>query len=156
MGGAGYANMSPVLSQAVDLRFFSGTEHTAMNHATFQKLPAKLQDLVREVSYDAQQYTQKNHERALVDVIGAVPNRGPNTIFGKNNVRVAVLSDAELKKAEQMCSPEFQPKPWEEWRERLNKMSGGQDVYKEIYAIAREIPTTMAAVDVKPVKWWTA
>ena len=27
----------------------------------------------------------------------------------------------------------------EEWRERLNKMSGGHDVYKEIYAIAREI-----------------
>jgi hypothetical protein len=25
-----------------------------------------------------------------------------------------------------------------------------QDVYKEIYAIAREIPATMAAVDVKP------
>jgi TRAP-type transport system periplasmic protein len=156
MGGAGYANMSPVLSQAVDLRFFSGTEHTAMNHATFKKLPAKLQDLVHEVSYDAQQYTQKNHERALVDIIGAVPNRKPDTLFGKNNVRVAVLSDAELKKAEQMCSPEFQPKPWEEWRERLNKMSGGQDVYKEIYAIAREIPATMAAVDVKPVKWWQA
>ena len=43
-----------------------------------------------------------------------------------------------------MCSPEFQPKPWEEWRERLNKMSGGQDVYKEIYAIAREIPANDA------------
>jgi hypothetical protein len=55
-----------------------------------------------------------------------------------------------------MCSPEFQPKPWEEWRERLNKMSGGHDVYKEIYATAREIPLTMAPVDVKPRRWWQA
>jgi TRAP-type C4-dicarboxylate transport system substrate-binding protein len=154
MSAVAYANMSPVVAQCVDLRFFCGTEHTAMNYATFKKLPAKLQDLVLEVSYDAQQYTQKNHERALVEVIGAVPNPKPDTIFAKNNVRVAPISDAEMKKAEKMCSPEFQPKPWEEWRERLNKMSGGQDVYKEIYAIAREIPATMAAVDVKPVRWW--
>ena len=156
MGAAAYANMSPVLSQAVDLRFFCGTEHTAMNYATFKKLPAKLQDTVMEVSFAAQQYTQKNQERALVEVVGAVPNPGPNTLFAKNGVRVATLSDAELKKAEKMCSPEFQPKPWEEWRERLNKMSGGHDVYKEIYGVAREIPADMAAVDVKPVRWWTA
>ena len=154
MSAVAYANMSPVVGQCVDLRFFCGTEHTAMNYATFKKLPAKLQDLVMEVSFDAQQYTQKNHERALVEVVGAVPNPGPNTVFGKNGVKVATLSDAEIRKAEQMCSPEFQPKAWEEWRERINKMSGGQDVYKEIYTIAREIPEKMAAVDVKPNRWW--
>ncbi|MBP6251224.1 MAG: TRAP transporter substrate-binding protein DctP [Rubrivivax sp.] len=156
MGAAAYANMSPVLSQAVDLRFFCGTEHTAMNYATFKKLPAKLQDTVMETAFAAQQYTQKNQERALIEVVGAVPNPKPDTLFAKNGVRVATLSDAELKKAEKMCSPEFQPKPWEEWRERLNKMSGGHDVYKEIYSVAREIPADMAAVDVKPVRWWQA
>lgn len=156
MGAAAYANMSPVLSQAVDLRFFCGTEHTAMNFATFKKLPANLQDVVLETAYDAQQYTQREQERALIEVVGAVPNPGPNTLFGKNGVRVATLSDAELLKAEKMCSPEYQPKPWEEWRERLNKMSGGHDVYKEIYAIAREIPRTMAATAVTPRRWWKA
>jgi TRAP-type C4-dicarboxylate transport system substrate-binding protein len=156
MGAAAYANMSPVLSQAVDLRFFCGTEHTAINYATFNKLPAKLQDVMMETAFAAQQYTQKNQERALIDIVGAVPNPKPDTLFAKNKVRVAVLSDAEMKKAEQMCSPEFQPKAWEEWRERLNKMSGGQDVYKEIYAIAREIPATLPATEVKPVRWWQA
>ena len=156
MGAAAYTNMAPVLSQAVDLRFFCGTEHTAMNYATFKKLPPKLQDLVLEVAFDAQQYTQREQERALVQVVGAVPNPGPDTVFGKNGVRVATLSDAELAKAERMCAPEFNPKPWEEWRERLNKMSGGLDVYTEIHGIAREIPRSMAAVDVKPRKWWQA
>jgi TRAP-type C4-dicarboxylate transport system substrate-binding protein len=154
MGAAAYANMSPVLSQAVDLKFFCGTEHTAMNFKTFQSLPAKIQDIVMETSYDAQQYTQQRQERALVDIVGAVPNPGKDTVFGRAGVRVATLSDAEIMKAQKMCSPEFNPKPWEEWRERLNKMSGGQDVYKEIFDIAREIPKNMAAVDVKPNRWW--
>lgn len=156
MGAAGYANMSPVLSQAVDLRFFCGTEHTAMNHATFSKLPADMQDIIRETSFDAQQYTQKHQEIALVDIVGAVPDPKPDTLFAQNGVRVASLSDAEIKKAEQMCSPEYQPQPWEQWRERLNKMSGGADVYKEIYDVAREIPADTVVADVKPQRWWKA
>jgi TRAP-type C4-dicarboxylate transport system substrate-binding protein len=154
MGAAAYANMSPVLSQAVDLRFFCGTEHTAMALPTFNKLPAKLQDVVMETAYAAQQYTQREQERALVDVVGAVPNPKADTLFAKNGVRVATLSAAELKKAEQMCSPQYQPKAWESWRERLNKMSGGQDVYKEIFDIAREIPADTLVANVKPRRWW--
>lgn len=154
MGAAAYANMSPVLSQAVDLRFFCGTEHTAMNNKTFEKLPAKLQDVVMETAYAAQQYTQREQERALIEVVGAVPDPMPGTLFAKNNVRVAPLSDAEREKAERMCSPEFVPEPWAEWRERLNKMSGGSDVYKEIFDIAREIPKDTAVADVQPRRWW--
>ena len=75
--------MSPVLSQAVDLRFFCGTEHTAMNYASFKKLPPKLQDMVLETAFDAQQYTQKKQERALVEVVGAVPNPKPDTLFAQ-------------------------------------------------------------------------
>lgn len=154
MGAAAYAGMTPVLSQAVDLRFFCGTEHTAMNLDVFEKLPSNLQDLMMETAYDAQQYTQREQERALIEVVGAVPNPGPDTLFAKHNVRVATLSDAEIAKAEQMCSPEFNPKPWEQWRERLNRMSGGHDVYSEIYAIAREIPKDTVVADVQPRRWW--
>jgi TRAP-type transport system periplasmic protein len=32
--------MSPVVSQCIDLRFFCGTEHTAMSAASFDKLKA--------------------------------------------------------------------------------------------------------------------
>lgn len=154
MGAAAYANMSPVLSQVVDLRFFCGTEHTAMALPAFNKLPAKLQDVVMETSYAAQQYTQREQERALVEIVGAVPKPGPNTLFGKNGVRVATLSPAELLKAEKMCSPQYRPKEWEVWRDRLNKMSGGQDVYKTIFDIAREIPADALVSSVKPRRWW--
>ena len=55
-----------------------------------------------------------------------------------------------------MCSPKHQPKAWEEWRERLNGWSGGQDVYTDISAIAQEVPggPKALAIDVAPRRWW--
>ena len=35
-----------------------------------------------------------------------------------------------------------------------NRLYGHVHFLKEIYTVAREIPANMAAVDVKPRKWW--
>ena len=78
------------------------------------------------------------------------------TIFAENNVRNAFLSAEEKRKAEEMCSPEFQPQLWEEWRERLNGWSGGLDTYQEIYDIAREIDADTLPENVEPRRWWKA
>jgi len=156
MGAVAYAGMAPVVSQCVDLKFFCGTEHTAMNLTTFNKLGSELQNDVMESAYAGQIYTQGMNESALYDIVGATNPQKQGTIFTDNNVRVATLSDAELLKAEKMCSPEYNPKPWEQWRERLNKWSGGHDTYKEIYDIAREIPKDTAAVNVAPRRWWNS
>jgi TRAP-type C4-dicarboxylate transport system substrate-binding protein len=154
MGAVAYAGMAPVVSQAVDLKFFCGTEHTAINLDVFNSLGSDLQEDMMESAYVAQIFTQGMNEAALFDIIGGTVPQKPGTIFAENNVRVATLSDAEIKKAEQMCSPEYVPEPWEKWRERLNGWSGGHDTYKEIFDIAREIPKDMAAVNVKPQRWW--
>lgn len=156
MGAVAYAGMAPVVSQCVDLKFFCGTEHTAINLDVFNKLGSDLQDDVMESAYVAQIFTQGMNEAGLYDIVGATNPQKPGTIFAENNVRVAELSPEELKKAEEMCSPEFVPEPWEQWRERLNKWSGGHDTYKEIYDIAREIPADTHAVNVKPQRWWNA
>lgn len=154
MSAVAYANMSPVVSQCVDLRFFCGTEHTAMNAKSFDKLGGALQDAVMESAFLTQVHVQAAHEAALVNTCGAANPQKPGTIFHKNGTRVVDLSEAELKKAEQMCSPEFQPKPWEEWRERINKWAGGIDTYKEIHKVAREIPRDTLAENVEPRRWW--
>ena len=156
MGAAAYANMSPVVSQAVDLKFFSGNDHTAMKNTVFEGLPPEIQDIVMETAFEAQQYTQREQERALVEIVGAVEEPPAGTIFGDAGVRVASLSDEEIAKAEQMCSPEHNPDEWEQWRDRLGQMSGGQDVYKEIFDIAREIPKDAEVSSVEPVRWWEA
>ena len=99
MSAVAYANMSPVVSQCVDLRFFCGTEHTAMNAKVFDKLGGALQDAVMESAYLAQVKVQAAHEAALVNTVGASNPQRPGTIFAKNGTRVADISDAEIKKA---------------------------------------------------------
>src|SRR5690606_30091550 len=62
IGAAACAGMAPVISQAVDLRFFAGTEHTAMSLPKFDRLGSELQDQVMESAYTAQIYTQGMNE----------------------------------------------------------------------------------------------
>ena len=154
MGAVAYAGMSPVVSQCVNLKFFCGTEHTAMNLNAFNKLSPELQDAVMESAYTAQIFTQGMNEAGLFDIVGATTPQKEGTIFSKNGTRVANLSDKEIQIAERMCSPEFQPKAWNKWRDRLNEWSGGYDTYQDIYDIAREIPKDLPVVNVKPNRWW--
>ena len=149
-----YANMSPVVSQSVHLNFFCGTEHTAMSAEVFDSLGGELQDAVMESAYWAQTHVQAANEAALVKTVGLSDPQLPDTIFAKNNVRNAFLSDAEIKKAEEMCSPEFQPQLWEEWRERINGWQGGADTYQEIYDEVRTIPADTLPENVEPRRWW--
>jgi TRAP-type C4-dicarboxylate transport system substrate-binding protein len=149
-----YANMSPVVSQCVNLGFFCGTEHTAVSASKFDELPGDLQDAVMESAYLTQVHVQAANEAALVNTVGFSEPQLPNTIFAQNNVRIANLSQDALREAEEMCSPEFQPDAWAQWRERLDNWAGGMDTYKFIYDIAREIPKDTLAENVEPRRWW--
>ncbi len=149
-----YANMSPVVSQCVDLKFFCGTEHTAMSASVFDGMEGYLQDAVMESAYWTQVHVQAANEAALVKTVGFSDPQLPGTIFAENNVRNAFLAEDQIKMAEEMCSPEFQPQLWEDWRERLNGWAGGIDTYQEIYDIAREVDADMKPENVEPRRWW--
>ncbi len=149
-----YANMSPVVSQVINLEFFCGTEHTAMSAKVFDKLGSELQDAVMESAYLTQVHVQAANEAALVNTVGFSEPQLPGTIFVEHGTRVSMLSEAAKREAEEMCSPEFHPKEWEKWRERLNGWSGGLDTYKFISDIAREIPKDTLAENVEPRRWW--
>ncbi len=149
-----YANMSPVVSQCIDLRFFCGTEHTAMSASSFDALGGELQEAVMESSYLAQMAAQYANEAALVNTVGFSDPQHPGTIFAEAGVRNAFLSPEALREAEEMCSPEFVPGPWEQWRERISNWAGGLDTYTETYNIAREIPADMLVENVEPRRWW--
>ena len=149
-----YANMAPVVSQVIDLRFFAGFEHTAMSLPVFESLESDLQDDIMESAYFTQALIQGAHEAALVNTVGHSVPQLPNTIFVKNNVRFIPLSDEERLKAAKLCAPEYVPEPWAEWRERINGWAGGIDTYTEIHRIAREIPADTLVENVEPRRWW--
>ena len=148
-----YANMSPAVTQSVDLGFFCGTEHTGMSAALFDSMEGHLQDAIMESAYLTQVHVQAANEAALVNTVGFTDPPMPGTIFDQNGVRVAKLSDAAKREAEEMCSPEFQPGPWEQWRERINGWAGGRDTYQEIYDTVRQNEHTLAE-NVEPRRWW--
>lgn len=149
-----YANMSPVVSQVIDLRFFSGFEHTAMNVDVFDALEPHLQDAVMESAYFTQALIQGAHEAALVNTVGHSVPQLPGTIFVQNGTRFVPLSDEEREKAARMCAPEHVPEPWAQWRERINGWAGGIDTYTEVHRIAREIPADILVENVEPRRWW--
>ncbi len=149
-----YANMAPVVSQSVDLKFFCGTEHTSMSSKVFDAMEPHLQDAIMESAYLAQVHVQAANEAALVKTVGFSDPQLPGTIFAENNVRPAFLPEDQIKMAEEMCSPEFKPEPWAQWRERLNNWAGGIDTYQEIYKVAREVPADMKPENVEPRRWW--
>ena len=148
--------MAPVMSQDVNLDFFAGTQGTAMSTDVFDKLPSELQDAVLESAYLTQIWVQGHHEAGLVQIVGNTNPQFPDIIYAKNGVRYTSLSDKAKREAEEMCSPEFQPQAWEQWRERLNNWAGGMDTYKEIYNVAREIPKDRKVVNVEARRWWRA
>ncbi len=149
-----YANMSPVVSQSVDLKFFCGTEHTSMSAKVFDSFDGHLQDAIMESAYLAQVQVQAANEAALVKTVGFSDPQLPDTLFVKNNVRPAFLPPDQIKMAEEMCSPEFNPEPWAAWRERLNNWAGGIDTYTDIHRVAREVPADMRPENVEPRRWW--
>jgi hypothetical protein len=125
-----------------------------MSAKKFDELPGDLQDDVMESAYLTQVHVQAANEASLVNTVGFSDPQLPNTLFAKNNVRVAMLDDKARREAEEMCSPEFVPEPWNKWRERLNNWAGGMDTYKYIYDIAREIPKETRPENVEPRRWW--
>ncbi|MDC0948959.1 TRAP transporter substrate-binding protein [Gammaproteobacteria bacterium] len=149
-----YANMAPVVSQSVDLKFFCGTEHTSISAKVFDSLEASLQDAVMESAYLAQVQVQAANEAALINTVGFSDPQLPNTIFAQEGVKCSFLDDAQIKIAEEMCSPEHNPEPWAPWRERINNWAGGIDTYTEIHRVAREIPADTLAENVEPRRWW--
>ncbi len=154
-GAVAYANMSPVISQSVDLKFFCGTEHTSMSAGVFDEMESHLQDAIMESAYLAQVQAQHANEAALVNTVGFSDPQLPGTLFAEHGVRPAFLPDDQIRMAEEMCSPEFNPEPWEQWRERLNNWAGnGIDTYQEIYDVARQIPADTRPENVEPRRWW--
>jgi len=147
-------NMTPVVAQAVELRFSAGLEHCAMSTEVFDKLEPEYQQAILESAFFTQARVQGGHEATIYNAVGVTQPPLPGSIFDKAGVRVSLLSDAEIEKAEKMSAPNYVPKPWEQWRERINGWAKGQDVYDEIHEIAHEIPHDTLAQNVPARRWW--
>jgi hypothetical protein len=145
--------MGPVLSQDIGVEFFAGLGHTYMRRDVLNAMSPANREAVLESGFAMQQWTQKQNEDALEKIVGIGENPPPGSLWAKQGVRYSKLSRKERQAWEELASPQSNPKPWEEWREKLTKIAGF-DPYPELYKLAREIPEDTPATAVKPRRWW--
>jgi len=152
---AGMAYEEPdLISQVLDLRIFSGNTHAAIRNSVFETLSPDLQSAMMESAYFTQIWGQLAGEASLINMVGASTPQMKETIFAKQNIRYIQFPRSEIDKIEQRCSPQFNPEPWQEWRDQLNRMAGDIDIYQEIFKIAREIPEETLSENILPHRWW--
>ena len=146
--------MVKAVTQDVHCNLFAGNAHTSMNLDTFENLEAHLKDAVMESSYLTQVLVQNANEAALTNIIGTTDPPLPGTIYDTYGVKNCIWSLDELAKAEQMVSPKFNPDPWKKWIERLSRMVKTDNIFEELYTIARQIPENTIPLNVAPRRWW--
>ncbi|SLM28177.1 Twin-arginine translocation pathway signal [Desulfamplus magnetovallimortis] len=145
---------SGIISQVLDLRLFSGNTHAAIRTSVFESLSPDLQVAMMESAYYTQIWGQLAGEASLINMAGASEPQMQGTVFSDQGIRYVKFSEKELHKIQQRCAPCFNPQPWEEWREKLNRLAGNVDIYQEIFNIAREIPLERLPENVLPRRWW--
>ncbi len=145
--------MGSVLSQEIWIEFFAGFGHTYTRAEVIDRMPGPLQEAFRESAFHAQQWTQKNNEEALEKIVGITDPPPPGSVWAKDGVKVTRLTKAEKRAWEEMASPQHNPGPWREWRDKLTKIAG-LDAYPDLYKLAREIPEDTPPAAVKPRRWW--
>lgn len=149
-----YGKWGPVISMDIHCKLFSGNGMSSMNLKRYESLGDSLRDAVMESAYLTQIDVQKTSEAKLVSVTGITNPPLSGSYYHTHQIKNCIWPDSELEKAEKTISPKFNPAPWDKWRERLNRMAGGIDIFDALYGIAREIPDDSVAVDIEPRRWW--
>ncbi|MEH6628239.1 MAG: TRAP transporter substrate-binding protein DctP [Motiliproteus sp.] len=149
-----YGKWGQVIAQDVHSQFIAGNAMTAMNLKSYQSLSTELQSAVMESAFLTQINVQKTSEAKLLKVTGISDPPLPGSYYHQHNIRNVYWSEQEMGKARQLTSPRHNPEPWAKWRERLNRMAGGVDIYDELYSIAREPLAGKDALDIEPRRWW--
>ncbi|MBA1147857.1 TRAP transporter substrate-binding protein DctP [Ectothiorhodospiraceae bacterium WFHF3C12] len=147
--------MTPAISQLVHVELFAGFEHAAIRRSFLDELPDDLRSAVMESAYHTQQWTQQQHEKALIRVTGLTENPPKGTIFNEAGIRVNILTQEEKKQWVEAASPQNHPDAYSDLREKMMEIADGVDVYDKVYDIAREIPADTPADEVPPQRWWT-
>lgn len=149
-----HGGMAPVTTQAIEVEYFSGICHTAISGKVFDKMPGELQDAMLESAYWTQTFCQTANEASRHNVVGASNYPEPGTSYDRFKILFKSFTREEKEEFEKMASPKHQPGPYAQWRERLNKWSGCDDIFQKIYDIAREIPYETQPDAVPQRRWW--
>lgn len=147
--------MTKFVSHDVRLEFFPIFEMAYIGRDTLGRMPSAVQEAVFEAAYYAQSQIQLRGIYSLSNQIGALAQKpAAGTVYANDNVRVDSFTPEEKKLWVEMASPKSNPKPYDEWRRKIDKLGGRSNMYDAVYEAARELPEDAGVYDVKPRRWW--
>lgn len=147
--------MTNVVAHDVRLDFFPIFEMAYIDSRVFERLPSSTQEAILESAFYVQSQIQLKGLAALSTLIGALTEASPqDSLYAKDRVRVTVLSPAEKAHWVKLASPKSNPKPYEEWRKKLDGLAGRSGTFEAMHEAAREIPESIGLYDVEPRRWW--
>ena len=143
--------MTKVTSQAVELNFGPGTGATFMNSRSMDRMPARLQDIVREAARKASELSHEKQGEASNTVTGNGPNptADSNYVQLKDTMRHVRLSETELDAFRDRGSVEKNGTIYAEVRNKLDKLAG-----LDVYGAVAEYEERMRGKPLNAQKWW--
>lgn len=150
-GAAAGFGMTKVTAQAVELNFCPGTASVFINSRSMERLPERLQDVVREASRKASNESFHQLQGALNTVTGAGPNPTPdsNYVKMKDTMRHVRLSEEEMDSFRDRGSVERNGQIYTDIRKELDSLAG-----LDVFGAIAEFEAKVRGKDLNPQKWW--
>ena len=150
-GAAAGFGMTKVTAQALELNFGPGTGSVFINSRSMEKMPGRLQDIVRESARRASELSATTLEDAMNTVTGNGPNPTPesNYIQLKDTMRHVRLSESELDAFREKGAVERNGEIYGDIRKKLDKLAG-----LDVFGAIAEYEKKMRGKPLNAQKWW--
>jgi len=142
--------------QYLYLKYCSGNWVTGINIKSLEKMPSDLRSALMESAYLAQVAVLGKEEASIWQKAGSgeCDPPPPSTEHWRTGIRNIQWANEEMAKLEKLISPKYNPDPWKEWMEKLNRIYSRGDIFEKMYAIAHEVPANAYAIDIIAKRWW--
>lgn len=152
---AGAFGMTKFISHDVRLEFFPIFEMAYIDRRVMDRLSSEVQEAILESAYHTQAQIQIRGVYALTNLVGALSSPPPaGSLYSDDAVRVDAMTPDEKQAWVDMASPTTNPKPYDDWRKKVDQLAGRNGMYEAVYEAAREVPADATVYDITPRRWW--
>ena len=150
-GAAAGFGMTKVTSQALELNFCPGNSSMFMNVRSMERMPERLQDVIRESARRASELSSGTLAVAMNEVVGNGPNPGPNSNYVqlKDTMRHVRLTETELDAFRERGSVERNGQIYSDIRKKLDKLAG-----LDVFGAVSEFEKKVRGKPLNAQKWW--
>ncbi len=150
-GAAAGFGMTKVTAQALELNFCPGTASVFMSARSMDRMPERLQDVVREAARRASELSEKQMGWQMDHITGNGPNPKPesNYIKLKDTMRHVRLTEDELDAFRERGSVERNGAIYGDIRKKLDGLAG-----LDVFGAIAEYEKKVRGKPLNAQKWW--